>query len=117
MGQKQQYGEHQFIAMWDCHGLEYIGDITMAQQQRTWAALKGENPEIHIPNYMHLELRARYNSQRHYEIYVFNAAEGISANDIRGMFDADPQAAADTIRRVGHCMYSDRRYEQDIAIR
>lgn len=110
--------DHQFVAMWDCHGLEYVGDITADQQRRMWEQLKGELPsECGIPNLLHLELRARYNSQRHYEIYIFNAQEGISAEDIREMFEADPQTAADTIRRIGHKFYSDRREEHAVKIR
>jgi glycine cleavage system protein P-like pyridoxal-binding family len=35
-------------------------------------------------------------------------AEGITEQDIRGMFDDDPQTAADTIRRIGAKVYSDR---------
>ena len=108
--------EHQFLVMWDNTGLEYIGDVTVAQQKRTWAALKGEPAPMTLPNLNHMILRARYNSQRHYEIYVFNAAEGITANDIRDMFDADPQTAADTIRRIGHRMYSDRAVKENIVI-
>jgi hypothetical protein len=37
-----------------------------------------------------------------------NAAEGIRADDIRDMFAADPQTAADIIREKGHRYYSDR---------
>ena len=109
--------DHQFVAMWDCHGLEYLGDITADEQDRTWSALQGKPKSSTLPNLMHLELRARYNSQRHYEIYIFNAQEGIGAEDIREMFDADPQTAADTIRRIGHKFYSDRREEHNIKIR
>jgi hypothetical protein len=101
--------DHQFVAMWDCYGLEYLGDITAAEHSSTWAALQDKPFEVQIPNIMHLELRARYNSQRHYEIYIFNAKEGITAEDIREMFEVDPQTAADTIRRIGHKFYSDRR--------
>ena len=109
--------DHQFVAMWDCHGLEYVGDVTAAEQDRTWSALQSKPPTVTIPNLLHLELRARYNTQRHYEIYVFNATDGITAEDIREMFDADPQTAADTIRRIGHKFYSDRREEHNIKIR
>jgi hypothetical protein len=108
---------HQFVAMWDCNGLEYVGDVTAAEQDRTWSALQSKAPTATIPNLLHLELRARYNTQRHYEIYIFNAQEGIGAEDIREMFDADPQTAADTIRRIGHKFYSDRREEHNIKIR
>jgi hypothetical protein len=64
--------------------------------------------ESTIPNYQHLLLRARVNSQRHYEVYTCEAVDGITAEDIRDMFDASPQSAADTIRRLGHCLHSDR---------
>lgn len=109
--------DHQFLAMWDCYGLETLIDITETQGAKVWATLQGKPDTVSIPNLMHLELRARYNSQRHYEIYIFNAQEGITANDIRGMFDADPQTAADLIRKHGHCYYSDRQKDHEIAIR
>ena len=103
---------HQFVVVWDNTGLEYIGDITFDEQQRTWSALKGEKLKYTIPNLEHLKLRARYNPQRHYEIYIVSATDGITADDIQAMFEAAPQQAADTIRRLGQCLYSDR-VEQD----
>jgi hypothetical protein len=54
------------------------------------------------------ELRARFNTQRNYEIYLITAVPGIDVDDIRSMFEADPQAAAETIRRIGEKFYSDR---------
>ena len=113
---KKTYSEHQFIVMWDCYGLEYIGDITASEQNKTWAALQGKAFEVQIPNLMHMKLRAQANSQRHYEIYVFNAAEGITSDDIRDMFEGSPQTAADTIRRIGHRIHSDRE-DREVAIR
>ena len=107
---------HDFVVVWDNTGLEYIGDITLDEQQRTWAALKGEELKYTIPNLEHLKLRARYNSQRHYEIYIVSATDGITADDIRDMFEANPQLAADTIRRHGHCLYSDRASKDKILI-
>lgn len=107
----------QFVVMWDNTGLEYIGDITLDEQQRTWAALKGEELKYTIPNLNHLMLRARYNSQRHYEIYIVTATDGITADDIRDMFEAAPQTAADTIRRLGQRLYSDRVQEDRVLIR
>jgi len=99
---------HHFVVMWDNTGLEYVGDITQDETTRTWSALKGKPVASSLPNLNHLMLRARFNSQRHYEIYQVEAVEGITADDIRDMFEADPQAAADTIRRLGHCYHSDR---------
>ena len=99
---------HQFVVMWDCNGLEVVADITEDEQTRVWAALKGQEVQSRLPNINHLMLRARYNSQRNYEIYVVEATEGITAKDIEDMFEASPQAGADTIRRLGHRVWGER---------
>jgi hypothetical protein len=108
---------HQFLIMWCNEGLECCIDVTEDQQRRMWQKLKGEPvSESTIPNYQPLLLRARYNSQRHYEIYSVEATDGITAEDIREMFEANPQSAADTIRRLGHCLHSDRAERQRVVI-
>jgi predicted RNA-binding protein (virulence factor B family) len=108
---------HQFLIMWDQLGLECCIDVTEDQQRRMWQKLKGEPvSESAIPNYQHLLLRARFNSQRHYEIYSVEATDGITAEDIREMFEASPQSAADTIRRLGHCLHSDRAEKNRVLI-
>ena len=100
---------HQFVIMWDCNGLEYIGDVTADDQRMIVESLKGNNsPRRALANPYHLRLRAQFNPQRHYEIYFVTATAGITEADIRDMFEADPQAAADTIRRLGTVFYSDR---------
>jgi len=100
--------QHQFVVMWDNTGLEFVGDWTDFNQDTMWSTLQGKKSDKTFVNLMHLELRARYNTHRHYEIYLINAAEGIRADDIRDMFAADPQTAADIIREKGHQYYSDR---------
>jgi hypothetical protein len=92
--------------MWDCNGLEAVEQLP-DPAETTFALLKGTEPP-RPPNIMHWRLRAQFNTQRHYEIYVFETVKGITAEDIRDMFEADPQAAADTIRRIGTVFYSDR---------
>jgi hypothetical protein len=99
---------HQFVVMWDNTGLEFVGDYTDYAQDQMWATLQGKKSEKTFVNLMHLELRARSNTQRHYEIYLINATDGITADDIRDMFDRSPQTAADLIRERGHKYYSDR---------
>ena len=108
---------HQFLIMWCNEGLECCIDVTEDRQRRMWQKLKGETvSESAIPNLNHIMLRARFNSQRHYEIYSVEATDGITAEDIREMFEASPQTAADTIRRLGHCMHSDRAEKHRVAI-
>lgn len=108
---------HKFLVMWDCNGLEYIGDITADEQRVTWEALQGrDSPRRALANPHHLILRARYNPQRNYEIYVIEASDGISEQDIVDMFKSDPQGSADTIRAKGHCLHSDRSTENPVII-
>lgn len=107
--------EHSFLVMWDCTGLEAVIDITEREQMIAWAELKGEQGPSAVPINM-LVLRARYNSQRHYEIYAVTAQEGITREDIAGMFEDSPQLAADTIRRLGRCIHSDRVDNSEVKI-
>ena len=100
---------HQFVIMWDCNGLEYIGDVTADDQRMIVETLRGkQSPRRALANPHHLRLRAQFNPQRHYEIYFVTATDGITEEDIRDMFEADPQTAADTIRELGTVFYSDR---------
>ena len=103
-----------FAVMWDCNGLEAVQAVP-APADITFALLRGAEPPT-LPALMHWQLRARYNSQRHYEIYLITATPGITEDDIRDMFEADPQSAANTIRRIGHKYYSDRREPSRVAI-
>lgn len=99
--------DHTFLAMWCNEGLECIVDITAHEQKQVWNALKGEEPTA-LPDLNAMILRARYNSQRHYEIYVVSATSGITESDLRTMFENDPQYAANLIRERGTKLYSDR---------
>jgi len=102
----------QFAIMWDCRGLEAVARVPNPADT-TFALLKGTKPPK-PPNILHWQLRARYNPQRHYEIYIITATPGISEDDILKMFDTNPQVAADTIRRIGHCFYSDRETKERV---
>jgi hypothetical protein len=105
---------HQFIVMWCCEGLECVADVTKLEQQNMWNTLKGNNMPKFDVNLRHLLLRARANSQRFYEIYSVTAQDGITAEDIEEMFSNDPQTAADTIRRLGYKIYSDRQTKEKV---
>lgn len=106
---------HVFLVMWDCYGLETCIDVTQHLQDRTWATLTNSKPK-EIPNVNHLILRAKFNTQRHYEIYTVTAQSGITAEEIKIMFEASPQIAADTIRNLGQVIYSDRADKKNVVI-
>ena len=101
---------NRFVVMWDCNGLEAVEQLP-DPADTTFALLKGTEPPK-PPNIMHWRLRAQFNTQRHYEIYVFDTVKGITAEDIREMFEASPQTAADTIRGIGTVFYSDRQTQK-----
>ena len=102
---------NRFVVMWDCNGLEAVEQLP-DPAETTFALLKGVEPPKPQFNIMHWRLRAQFNTQRHYEIYVFDTVKGITAEDICDMFEASPQTAADTIRRIGTVFHSDRRTQK-----
>jgi hypothetical protein len=97
-----------FAVMWDCHGLEAVAEITDPALQ-AWAILGNKPVPKNDFNIEHWKLRARYNSQRHYEIYAIGVTGGLTQEDLVEMFAQDPQYAADLIRARGEQLYSDRR--------
>jgi hypothetical protein len=55
-----------------------------------------------------MQLRARFNPQRNYEIYMINATDGVSKEDIEQWFEASPQEAANRCRDIGTQLLSHR---------
>jgi hypothetical protein len=98
-----------YAIMWNCYGLEAVAEIP-DPAEHTFAILKDQRPP-ETPNLNMWRLRAQFNTQRHYEIYIVTATPDIDRDAIRDMFEADPQTAADTIRRLGQCFYNNRRSE------
>jgi len=98
-----------FIIAWDSNGLEAVVNVTEYEKEMTWATLQDQEVPKRIGSIVnYLMLRARANSQRHYEIYTVTAVDGITDEDIRTMFEQDPQGSADLIRNRGNKIYSDR---------
>ena len=102
---------NRFVVMWDCNGLEAVEQLP-DPAETTFALLKGTEPPKPQFNIMHWRLRAQFNSQRHYEIYVFETVKGITKDDIVEMFESSPQHAADTIRGIGTQFHSDRQTQK-----
>ena len=104
-----------FVAMWDMTGLECLINVTAIQKEHArwekeniFRILKDQNKTMkpaNVPLDMMI-MRARANSQRHYEIYTFESE--LSEKYIKETFKTDPQVIVDAIRNVGHELYSDR---------
>ena len=104
-----------FCVMWDCHGLEAVGEI-IDPAMKTWAVLANKPVPREDFNIEHWKLRARYNTQRCYEIYAIGVEGSITQEDLAEMFKTDPQYAADLIRARGERIYGDRRSQKDVII-
>lgn len=111
-----------FLLSWDCYGLEACVDITEDvergndfEKESLFERIKNPNEEPHneyvskLNKMIHMmQLRARFNPQRNYEIYMINATEGVSKEDIVQWFEGSPQAAADRCREIGTQLLSHR---------
>ena len=94
------------LASWDREGFECLEDIT-SKHPDTWEkgqlveALKGNTPQRNPLAQMisHMTLRARFNSQRCYEIYVFTTQDDIEFKDIEDWMIADPQSLVNWVRK------------------
>lgn len=104
---------NRFLAMWDCNGLECLFDITDMEHDAMIAGLKGETLKtpFHLGMMM---MRARFNSQRSYEIYIFDTEDDIDYNCVKDMFDNSPQTIVNAIRKNGNKLYSDYTAKQKV---
>ena len=95
-----------YIVSWDCNGVEFFQEIT-EHHPDNWAKTNlfdsiKQSKKIEKPmgfSIQSLKLRAQFNSQRHYEIYVFTSDESVGPEDIKGWFTQDPQGFADWVRQ------------------
>jgi hypothetical protein len=102
-----------YILSWDMTGLEAVVPISKYEDwehQSMLDVLAGlsikTNPLGHILTA--ILMRARFNSQRHYEVYAIDCDTSITEEDWRSMFDTDPQGSADLVRERGISLHSDR---------
>jgi len=102
-----------FIFSWDNLGIESIIPISQYEhiEQQNLIRILSEKPKIKNPLdgvVRSLLLRARYNPQRHYEIYAIDCTEEMDEKFWHGQWQEYPQTTAELIRERGHKLYSDR---------
>jgi hypothetical protein len=106
-----------YLVSWDIMGVECLRDITdqhpdnMARAH-LFEAIKNVTP---IPkselghDIAMMRLRARMNTQRNYEIYVFTAEDDFELDDIERWVNDDVQGFADWVRENhAKCLWNDR---------
>jgi len=113
---------NKFLLSWDCYGLEACVDITEDvgrgndfEKESLFQRIANPEEEPHNEHVIKLnkmihmmQLRARFNPQRNYEIYMLNAKNSVSKADIEQWFQDSPQAAVDRVREIGIQLLSHR---------
>jgi len=102
-----------FIFSWDNLGIESIIPISQYEfhEQENTIRLLRDQKRINNPLngvVRSLLLRARFNPQRHYEIYAIDCTEDMDEAFWREQWEEHPQFTAELIRERGHKLYSDR---------
>ncbi len=105
------------LASWDCEGFECLEDITskhpdIFEKGQIIEALKGNTPQKNplAQQISTMKLRARFNTQRTYEIYVFTTEDNVQFKDVEDWMIADPQGLVEWIRKNHYSkIYSDYR--------
>ena len=105
-----------FLLMWDCNGLETLQDISEYHpdnwdKNQLMGIMMGKkyNPAPIHRQITQMILRAKFNPQRNYEIYIQQADPEITAADFAKAFNDNPQFWADYIREHHSVkIYSDR---------
>jgi hypothetical protein len=98
-----------YIFMWCNEGLDSLVPITQYEDQQLIDAVTHGKIMPSKVDYIlsYMALRARFNSQRVYEIYAMDCDEDLSEDDLRQCFDDDPQGIVNLIRERGIKLYSD----------
>ena len=102
-----------FLLSWDMLGLDSVVNITDFEKEVTWNTLQDKQVPRLGSLVNSVMMRARMNSQRHYEVYTVTMEESITEEDVRDMFEQAPQHMAELIRERGRKIYSDRMAEHN----
>ena len=100
----------QWVVLFDNEGLDSLipwGDIA---QDRILEKLSGGNTKAENPQHIvsRLMLRARFNPQRFPEVWTYQSEEDIPYDEMRSLWEANPQYMADLIRVKGDQLFGDK---------
>lgn len=110
-----------YLVYWCEEGLESVVPITEYEHwdmENTFRILNNQEPARNPLNQIiqNMLLRAKFNSQRHYELYAVDCEKDITKEALELLFESCPQAAADMIRERGVKLYSDRAKKHRVKI-
>lgn len=103
----QKNKDHTFIVVLCGTKLIWVEDISNLDQRVMWAVLKGEEARTFSNDFKTILLNIKtHPALTRSEIYSITTIEGVKKSTVIEMFDADPIRSAETIRILGHKIYS-----------
>lgn len=101
-----------WIAYWCNEGFEYLDEITQYEhwdQEQLVDILADRKPQPNPLNELinNMTMRARFNPQRHYELYAFSSTSDLKLDDLKTWSEEEPQTFVNWIRGNGVKLYSD----------
>ena len=100
----------QWVVLFDSEGLDTLvpwGDLAQDRMMQTLSGgnINAENPQHIVSRMM---LRARFNEQRFPEVWTYQTDNDIMYDEMRSLWEANPQYMADLIREKGEQLYGAR---------
>lgn len=109
-----------FLLMWCSEGFECVQDVTALmpdnfEKQQIIEVLSGKSKSKNplSQQLFAMKMRGMTNTQRHYEIYLQSATEGIEEEDLRSWAETDPQSLVDFVRKSHYAKIFDDRARSD----
>lgn len=103
-----------FVCYWDCNGFEVIKDMTPWEKQCLLDTISGKALSTPPVNLTALTLRARFNPQRHPEIWTFNTGDDFDEESLWAYAETDPQVLVNLIRTNGKKIYGNSEYKDPV---
>ena len=106
-----------YLVMWDEQGIECLQDVTehhpdnraRAHLFNTIKTSRAAEASTIGHQVSMMRMRAQFNTQRHYEIYMFTSEDTVELDDITQWHTADLQGFVDWVR-INHagCLWNNR---------
>lgn len=95
-----------YICMWDENGFETLKDCSSWERESLLNTIAGKPLKPAPVNLQVMTMRARFNPQRAYEIWTFNAEESLDEETLWKIADENPQELVNMIRSRGKKLYA-----------
>ncbi len=101
----------QWVVLFDNEGVDTLVPWGELAQEQMLATLSGGNsgdttkPSLIVSRMI---LRARFNQHRHPEVWGYNTEEDIAYDDMRDLWEDNPQYMADLVRSKGEQFFGDK---------